>query len=210
LTDDGAGALGNARWHIEIHGARENVTAAAGPKGDLLGVDLSRTSKAADYKLLTEAELQKAQEMVKKFLGSRTDIIEMTFYDKFFGLKVPNAENPKVSDDYKYDINGLSRSGLVRMPSIKMPGQENFSVNDVDFANAARFFEKARTRVGMPNASLASLSVRRRSSPFDNKGFRTQWHVSLKSGVNEGSVDYDNEGNEIRVRKNGETISEEK
>ena len=210
LTDDGAGALGEARWHIEINGARENVSAAADPKGNLLGVDLSRTSKAADYKLLTEAELTKAQDMVKKFLGSRTEIIEMGFYEKHFGFKVPNAENPKVSDDYKYDINGISRTGFVKMAVMRMPGSENFSINDVDFANAARFFEKAKARVGMPNASLASLSVRRSSSPFDKKGFRTQWHVSLKSGVNEGSVDYDNEGNEIRVRKNGETIGEEK
>src|SRR5687767_11255344 len=101
LTDEGAGALGAPRWHIEIHGARENVTAAADPKGDLLGVDLSRTSKAADYKLLTEAELTKAQGMVKKLLGSRTEMIEMVFYDKHFGFKVPNPENPKVSDDYK-------------------------------------------------------------------------------------------------------------
>jgi hypothetical protein len=34
--------------------------------------------------------------------------------------------------------------------------------------------------------------------------------VSLKSGVNEASVEYDNDGNEIYVRKNGEKISEEK
>ena len=210
LTDEGAGALGNARWHIEIHGARENVTATADPKGNLLGVDLSRTSKAADFKLLTETELQKAQEMVKKNIGANAEIIEMVYYDKYFMFKVPNAENPKVSDDYKYDINGISRSGFVKMPTMRLSGSENYSINDVDFANAARFFEKAKARVGMPNASLGSLSVRRNSSHFDNKGFRTQWHVSLKSGVNEASVDYDNDGNEIRVKKNGETISEEK
>ncbi|MBA3354192.1 MAG: hypothetical protein H0U23_17510 [Blastocatellia bacterium] len=211
LTDGGAGALGNARWHIEIQGARETASATADPKRNLVGVDLSRTSKAADYKLLTEAELTKAQEMVKNMLGSRTDIIEMVFYDKFFMFKVPNAENPKVSDDYKYDINGISRSGFIKMSSMRSRGEENFSIDDVDFANAARSFEKAKDRVGMPNASLGSMSVRRSSSPFDSKGARTKWHVSLKSGVNEGSVDYDNnDGSEVRVRKNGETISEEK
>ena len=62
----------------------------------------------------------------------------------------------------------------------------------------------------MPNASLGSLSVRRSSSPFNDKGPRTEWHVSLNSGVNEASVEYDNEGNEISVRKNGDVISEEK
>jgi hypothetical protein len=93
---------------------------------------------------------------------------------------------------------------------MKVPGESDYSINDVDFANAARFFEKAKARVGMPTASLASLSVRRRSSPFDSKGSRIQWHVSLKNGVNEASVEYDNDGNEIRARKNGDTISEEK
>lgn len=206
LTDDGAGALGNARWHIEINGARENVTAAADPKGNLLGVDLSRTSKAADYKLLDEAELQRAQNLVKSSLGENTELIEMVFYDKFFMFKVPNAENPRVSDDYKYDINGITRSGFVKMSRMKIPGEANYSVNDVDFANAVRFFEKAKARVEMPDASLASLSVRRRSSPFDDKGFRTQWHVSLKSGVNEASITYDNDGTEIDAKKNGEKI----
>lgn len=210
LTDGGAGALGSARWHIEIQGARETASATADPKGNLLGVDLSRTSKAADFKLLSEAELTKAQEMVRKMLGSRTEIIEMVFYDKYFMFKVPNAENPKVSDDYKYDINGISRTGFVKMSVIRTGGEENYSVDDVDFANAARFFEKAKERVGMPNASLGSMSVRRGSSHFDNKGPRTNWHVSLKSGVNAGSVDYDNDGTEIRVKKNGDTISEEK
>lgn len=210
LTANGAGALGTPRWHIEINGARENVTAAADPKGKLLGVDLSRTSKAADYQLLTENELQKAQETVKNNIGADTEIIEMVFYDKFFMFKVPNAENPKVSDDYKYDINGISRSGFMKMSVTRFPGAENYSINDVDFANAARFFEKAKERVGMPNASLGSLSVRRSSSPFNKKGPRTQWHVSLKSGVNEASVEYDNDGNEISVRKNGDVISEEK
>jgi hypothetical protein len=210
ITDNDAGALGNARWNIEIKGTRENVTAAADPKGNLLGVDLSRTSKAKDFKLLDEKELQKAQGMVKNFLGARKELVDLTFYDKFFIFKIPNAENPKVSDDYKYDINGVTRSGLVKMSTIRMRGEENFSIDDLDFANAARFFEKAKARVNMPDASLGSLSVDRRSSSFDDKGFRTQWHVSLKSGVNEASVVYDNEGNEIRVRKNGETISEEK
>ena len=34
--------------------------------------------------------------------------------------------------------------------------------------------------------------------------------VSLKNGVNEAMVFYDSDGNEMRVTKNGHTISEEK
>lgn len=211
LTDTGVGALGNARWHIEIQGTRENVTAAADPKGRLLGVDVSRTAKAKDYSVLTKDELRKAQDALKSQLGARPEMIEIVIYDKYLMCKVPNPENPKVGDDYKFDINGLSRTGFVKTPIIRIAGMnENFSINDIDLTKAADFVDKARTRVEMPNAPVASFSIRRSKSPFNNKGFRTLWDVSLKSGVKDGSVEYDSDGNEVLVRKNGEIISREK
>ena len=210
LTDKGAGALGNARWYIEIQGTRENVTASADPKGKLIGLDVSRTAKAADYTIFNKDELQKAQDAIKSRIADRPDIIEIVMYDKSLMFKVPNAENPKVSDGYKFDINGLSRSDLIKMPSIIMPGHENFSIADIDLTRAADLIDKTRTRLDLPDATVSSFSIRRSTSPFDKKGFRTIWDVSVKSGVKEGSVEYDNDGTEIRVRKNGEIISEEK
>ncbi len=210
LTDKGAGSLGNARWNIEINGTRENVTAAADPKGKLLGVDVSRTAKAADYTIFNTEELKKAQDAIKNQVGDRPDIIEIVMYDKSLMFKVPNAENPKVSDSYKYDINGLSKSGFIKLPNIKLPGSETFSITDIDLTRAADLVDKARTRLELPEASVGSFSIRRSKSPFDNKGARTVWYVSLKSGVKEGSVEYDNDGKEISVRKNGEEIFKEK
>lgn len=131
-------------------------------------------------------------------------------YDKYLMFKVPNPENPKVSDDYKFDVNGLSRTGFIKSSVVRMPGSENFSIDDIDLTKAAEFVEKARLRVELPQASVASFTIRRSKSPFDNKGFRTMWDVSLKSGVKEGRVSYDGDGNEIRVSKNGETIFKEK
>ena len=210
LTDTGAGALGNPRWSIEINGTRENVTASADPKGKLLGVDLSRTAKAADYTIFNKDELQNAQEALKSQFGDSPQIVEIVMYDKYLMCKVPNKDNPKVGDDYKYDINGLTRGGLVKTPIINTGRQENFAMSDIDLTRAADLIEKTRTRVELPNAKVASFSIRRSKSPFDKKGFRTMWDVSLKSGVKDGSVEYDNEGTEIRVRKNGEIIFEEK
>ncbi len=210
LTDNTAGALGNARWHIEINGARENVTAVADQKGQLLGVDVSRTAKAKDYTIFSKDELKKAQDALTKHLAGRSQIVEIVMYDKYLICKVPNVENPKVGDEYKFDINGLSKTGLIKTPIMSIPGNENFAFADIDLTKAADFLQKAKARVEMPNASVGSFSIRRRKSPFNNKGARTLWTISLKDGVKDGMVEYDNDGNEVSVRKNGEKIFEEK
>jgi hypothetical protein len=210
LTDTAAGALGNPRWYIEINGTRENVTASADPKGKLLGLDVSRTAKAADYTIFNKDELQKAQDALRTQIGDSPQIVEIVMYDKYLMCKVPNKDNPKFGDDYKFDINGLTRGGLVKTPIINIPGNENFAIGDIDLTKAPDLIEKSRTRLDLPNASISSFSIRRSKSPFDKKGARTVWDVSLKSGVKDGSVQYDNDGTEIRVRKNGQIISEEK
>ncbi len=170
---------------------------------------MSRTAKAKDYTIFTKEELQRAQDTLKENLGSRA-FVEITMSDKYLMCKIPNAENPKVGDDYKFDINGLSRTGFIKTPLMTMPNQENFSIKDIDLTRAPDLIAKAKSRVEMPNATVSSFTIRRSKSPFNNKGFRTIWDVSLKNGVKSGSVEYDNDGKEVMVRKNGETIFEQK
>lgn len=210
IAENDVGSLGKPRWHIEIEGTRENASAAADPKGKLLGIDLSQTSRARDYQLITKEELQKAQDALRNYLGENAEIIEILMYDKSLMCSVPNPQNPNVKDSYQFGINGLTQKNLVQMPSIKIPGSENFSLKNINLPDAAAFVEKARTRVDMPDAALSSLSIRREKSVFNDKGFRTVWSVSLKKGVNEGSVNYDNDGNETLVKKNGKIVFSEK
>lgn len=200
LTDSGAGALGTPRWLIEIKGARETVTATADPKGNLIGVDLSRTSQAADYSVFKNGELQKAQDAFKNAFGANVKAESVTIYDKYVVISTPNAENAKKINRYKFDVNGLSRGDF--LPSNARPGNfyENFSLAEVDLSNAASFVEKAKTRLNLPNAKLDFISVERRRMIPDTV-FKTIWRVRLKSGANEGSVEYDAGGAEIRVSK---------
>ena len=121
VTETDAGSLGSARWHIEIKGAREDVTAAADPKGKLLGVDLSRTSRAADYKVITKDELGKAQDALRNVLGENTKVLEIIIYEKYLMCSVPNPQNPNVQDSYQYGINGLTNKELVKMPTPVAP-----------------------------------------------------------------------------------------
>jgi hypothetical protein len=210
ITENDAGSLGNARWLIEIKGTREDVSAAASPDGKLLGVDLSRTSRAADYKVTTTEELQKAQTTLRNFLGENAKVSDIVIYEKYLMCKTANRENPSVEDSYQYGINGLTKQGLIQTPKVKISIFEDFSLSDINLTDAAKYIEKAKQRVEMPDASLSSFTIRRTKKSVMSDTFRNEWSVSLKKGVNEGSVDYDNDGNEIRVRKNGKTIFSEK
>ncbi len=206
LTETDAGSFGNARWLIEIKGTREDVTAAASPDGKLLGVDLSRTSRAADYKVITPEELQKAQTALRNFLGENANVSEIVIYEKYLMCKTANRENPSVEDSYQFGINGLTKQGLVQVPKIKTQLNEDFSLSDINLPDAAKYIEQAKQRVEMPDASLTSFSIRRTAKSVMDKTFYTEWGVSLKKGSNEGSVYYDNDGKVKLVRKNGKTI----
>ena len=90
------------------------------------------------------------------------------------------------------------------------PLQEDFSLSDINLTDAAKYLEQAKRRVEMPDGVVSSFSIRREIKGMMDKTFRIVWSVGLKKGVNEGSVSYDNDGNELSVKKNGETIFEEK
>lgn len=210
ITDNAVGSLGSARWHIEIKGTREDVSAAADPKGKLLGVDLSRTSRAKDYKVITKDELQKAQDALKNALGADTKVLEIIIYETSLSWSIPNRQNLNVQDSYQYGINGLTNKELVKMPTIKTSIREDFSLSEINLPDAAAFVEKAKARTNMPDATVSLISIRREAVSVMSKVFQTTYRVSLKKGVNEGGVEYDNDGNEIRVYKNGKIVSEKK
>jgi hypothetical protein len=121
-----------------------------------------------------------------------------------------NPENPNVEDSYQYGINGLTKQGLLQTTRTKSSYSEDFSLGDINLPDATKFIEKAKQRVNMPDATVSLVRIRRETKSVMDKTFRTEWDVSLKKGVNEGSVYYDNGGNEFRVIKNGKVVSREK
>jgi len=190
---------GNAHWLIEIEGTREKATARADSNGKSLGVDLSRTSRAADYTTLKTDELQKAQNALKNLLGANDKISDLTIYDIYVFVKIPNPQNPKRLDEYKFDVNGLTKSGLGQTSAIGYRERENFSLGEVNLADALNLLEKAKTRLDLPDGKVAFISIRREKLDSGSKNFQTLWSVSLKGGVKDGSVNYNNNGEEISV-----------
>jgi hypothetical protein len=212
IDGNDAGALGNARWHIEITGTRENASAAANPQGKIIGVDLSRTSRGANYHVTTKEELQKAQDAMKEFLSADSKIYEIVVYEKYLMFSTPSAKNPKMMDGYKFDLNGLTKGGLSGLGGtpVTMTFRELFSISDVNLTDIADYIEKTKKRLELPNAAVSSISVRREQKGVYNKEFRIIINIGLKGGGDEGSVSYNNAGGaETTVRKNGKFILEE-
>lgn len=196
-----SGNFGDGRWFIEIEGTRESATARADPNGKLLGVDLSRTSQAADYSVFKNGELQKAQDALKNSLGADAKIQGITIYEKYVFVEVLNPQNPNKLDIYNFDINGLTKSVLRQTSARNRRDTESFALGEVNLPEALNFVEKAKSKLKMPNGTIELISIHREKSSVANKGFRTIWSLSFKSGAADGSVDYDNNGAEISVSK---------
>ena len=212
IVENDAGSLGNARWQIEINGTRENVTATASPNGKVIGVDLSRTSRAASYKTTTREELQKAQNAYTEAFGANCKVKKVVIYEKYVFVSVVNPKNEKTTDDYKFDLSGLGKSSFMSDTIFPPEKDKLFLLSSVNLADAADYIEKAKNRLDMRGASVSSVSIQRDTMSVLDKTLRTTLDVGLQSGSEKGYVFYDlsNGGAEMRVVKNGETVSETK
>ncbi|MGI8545636.1 MAG: hypothetical protein ACR2MD_19440, partial [Aridibacter sp.] len=211
ISETGMGSLGSAYWKIEITGTRENVTATADPQGKFLGVDLSQTSQARDYHLLTKENLKKAQDAVKDVIGENRQVSTISLDDKMLSCKIVNRENPEVRELYQYGINGITSKILSKILTIEIPEfSSTFSLSDINLADAADLVKKAKTRVDMPDSAVKFVIIERKKPNFNDKDFQIIWSISLRKGVTDGEVDFDNEGNEIYVSKNEKVIFRKK
>lgn len=207
IVENDAGSLGSARWSIEIVGTRENASAYANPKGKITGVNLSQTSRGANYKATTREELERAQTALRDAFGANAKVEKIVVYEKYVFVTMINTKNPKAGDSYKYDLNGLTKSGFVESMVFGV-FNEPFALGDVDLTKVPDFIEKTKSRTGLANGLISSISIRRETVSVTDKAFYTNLDVSLQSGANKGSVNYDfATGEEIRVYKNGEIVS---
>lgn len=209
MTETNAGALGNARWIIQIEGSRESASAFASPEGKLAGVDLSATTRGANYKVITPEELQKASDALKTNPGGSAKIAKLIIYEDYLACNVETPENPNVADEYKFGINGLTRSKVDNIPQSRFQIFKDFSLSEINLLNAADFIAKARQQTEMPESVFASMSVQRKQTNLEKNNFQIIWSVSLKQGINEATVVFNNSGKVIRVSRNGKTILEE-
>jgi hypothetical protein len=195
--------LGDARWFIEIEGKRESVTATASPQGKLLGVDFSRTSQAANYTVITNKELQKAQNAIIETFGKDAQIFYINISNKSILIKIPHPEDPKKEKEYSFGINGLTANMEIGSASSANGLFPPMNFSEIRLADAVQFLEKAKEKSGLMNGKISSISISRNTfsnfptAPRQAKQAPTEWKVSLKDGEKDASVTFDLKGDII-------------
>ncbi|CAN5344106.1 hypothetical protein BH10ACI1_BH10ACI1_09660 [soil metagenome] len=186
------------RWFVEIQGTRESASAFADIAGNITSTDMSQTSKAANYKILSETELNKAANAIKTKFGETAQFQKLTISETSVGVEVINPQNSKVVDAYTYGIDGLKKSVLPQLPANTM--NEPFSFNTINLTDAVGLAQKAKERLSMPNGQVFSIAIEQQRDFVENKSQRT-WAVWIKQGVSQGTVKYDSKLNEISIKK---------
>ncbi len=207
MQGSGAGSLGAPRWNIEVTGTRENASATANGKGEIIGLDLSQTSRGKDYTVLSKGELTRAQQALKSVVGSGASVSDVTIRKNSVEINAVLADGSNDMERFTFGIGGVKK-GLVAIKAIMSNTGGYFSIDDINFVRALDFLEKAKVRLEMPNAEVTSISFSRKARTvmnLDNKYNRID--VSLREGKNEGSVGFDlTDGSEVIAWRNGREL----
>jgi hypothetical protein len=197
---------GNVRWTIEIEGTRESASAVADGKGNILGVDLSQTSRAAQFSTYSADTLRDAAPRIKEAFGGKVKLLEMTIYEKYLWFQAKSPKDGEVTQ-YQYNINGVTSSELsnlgdhtpieVRMHQFKIEDLY-FDLDDVNLALAPELGKKACARLNLPDGKVSLYTIERRAKrDFQSKALVTRWTIFCQQGRKSGYVDYDTAGNEL-------------
>jgi hypothetical protein len=200
---------GSVRWTIEIEGTRENASASADTKGEILGVDLSHTARAAKFNTYSADTLRDAAPRIKEAFGGHVKLIEMTIYDKYLWFKAKSPRDGEINQ-YKYDVNGVTTNALsniadptpieVKMGEFRID-QLYFDLDEVDLAMAPDLGKKALDRLGFTAGKVSHYQIKRKPKTFAGKDLLTVWDVSCQQGRKSNSVYYDLAGNEVQVNR---------
>ena len=190
--------LYSVRWFMAIRGSRGDTTAVADERGNLQGVDLSKTSGAKNYDVLQPDELKKAVEAIKKSVGDEKKIYKISFTREAMGAEILNAQNDL--EGYRFTISGFNRAGIT--PGMfKTPTNELFSLADLDLSAAANLVQKAIERLKLKNGTLDNIKIECTNAFDPQSKFRIVWKVSIKGYSGKGVVEFEAQGKETSARR---------
>jgi len=200
---------GTVRWEVTVEGPRESASATANVKGEIVGVDISQTARAANWSAFKEETLKDAVPTIKQAFGTAPKMVEVDIYDKYVMFKAISPRDKEVTT-YKYDYNGVTMSQLhsivdstpieVRMSNKYKLEDFLFDIDSAKLEMAPALGQKAMERLGFTNGRVVLYSIKTEEDPFARKNnLKTQWTVSCQQGRKSGMVMYDLAGNETKA-----------
>lgn len=200
---------GSVQWTVSVEGTREHASVVASTKGDIKGVDLSQTARAANVNYYEGDATSKAASQIKEAFGGRVKLLDLIIYDKYVWFKAQDPQKPGEFNQYKCDINGVSRNRAVDLRMILGPSGWNltpedflFDLDEVNFVKTSDLAKATLDKLQIDGGHVTLMKVSRGSwgTIRDNKEIK--WEVSVTGARQKsGYVVYDSQGNQKSVKR---------
>lgn len=211
---------GSVQWRVTVDGTREHASVVANPNGDITGVDLSQTSQAATVNYYEGDAMSRAAAQIKEAFGGHVKLLEVIIYTKYVWFKAQDPQKPNEFNQYKCDINGVSRDRAVSKLDLRsIVGSDNkvedalFDVDEVNFAKTGELAKAALDKLQIDGGTVRSMTISRelgrmmpKSAPRDiiprePDEKEIKWDVSVTGARSKtGYVTYDRQGNQKKVK----------
>lgn len=199
---------GTVSWTIEVKGPREHATAYADAQGRITKLDLSHTSRAVKFNLLTAETLREAVSQIDSEWGGSALVMDLQLWDKSLRFKARDPKTNEISQ-YFYDINGVNHDVIMDMSSATDQDVRRiqrghkleeilFLLDSIKLEQAPELGRRALQRLGFENARVSTIHVKREERDQTSK-LVTLWEIDCQAGRRWGVVTYDLNGREMAV-----------
>lgn len=177
--------LGPLCWTVTVKSAHETAEASFDPAGQPTGIDLSGTIRARTLDLYQGGPplLDVAHAIAARYDG-KEQVDRLLVYRTSISFDLVSSGTVDRPGAYSSGINGIRRDGegLAAAPHIAIPGFVNpnqpFATAEVDWTALPRLVTAARERVGVPDAGIIAVEIRKRAiAPLPPA---IEWEVRLQ------------------------------
>lgn len=193
--------FGEVRWTIRLASARERATVYANVDGQIIGGDLSGTTRAQRMNLLEEDAWPMAEaQLALASVAGGAPVHEIEVSPRSVSLTIEDRQDPKMTETFSWDISGV-RKGFMGMPNyvaLGMGDRAAFALGDIDLGKLPEIKAAAIAAYASPGATITGMQAIR---PTDRPGApQVLWDVDFREPNNEtGEVFVDPAGKVLTV-----------
>jgi hypothetical protein len=202
-----AGPLG---WAVTVKSAHERAEADFDPTGQPTGLDLSGTIRAQMLDLYQGGPplFDIAHAIAARF-GSDARIDRLRIYRNFIRVNLVSGAVADRPGSYTSAINGIRREAddLTTPYHTLLPGMvdpnQSFATTEVDWTALPRLVSAAREQLGMPDAKISSVEIRKRAT--GSLPAALEWEIRLESpSGGSGWIVFGPSGNVLQAHRPGQ------